>query len=528
VSYSTYARKDSDAPALSSKAASSSVAGGLRIGEPNDVYEQEADRVANEVMAGGLAKRHWSLPRPSGRGSLQRKCSCGGSGGECEQCKQEKEEKMLQRKAAGHAGSDVAPPIVHEVLNSPGQPLDRTTREFFEPRFGMDFSKVRVHTGGLAASSAEAVNSLAYTVGNAIIMNSGQYQPHAATGQSLIAHELTHVAQNSGTLQRFEKSERSEIAPHYGDVLNTAKDIADKSVVTGLVGGGNIDWPTFVDNAGGFGFKAVAASASGLTSLPNRYLFSCRCGLIDFRHFYQLMWIAMVKNNAKATEKGREHELTSEPESRFAPEDTPSNAMGALFGSFLEKHWASYSPDQFVAALRQFLNLCAPVDFASMPTADQDTVVDYYGERNPDKTPKNPNESATPATLSVSACATGGRALPFNVDTGDPNKKTLTGPAYPYGLTFQLRNASEVRDWVTGNASAVIAGIEVGEKIRLLKILLDGWVHDSDVAAVEKICNSITNASEMTTLRAAIAPLAKAMNSSGQRSRVDAAINRTP
>lgn len=85
-----------------------------------------------------------------------------------------------------------------------------------------------------------------------------------------------------------------------------------------------------------------------------------------------------------------------------------------------------------------------------------------------------------------------------------------------------------MRAWVTGKASAVIGGIGADEKVRLIKILLDGWVHDSDVAAVEKICISIANASEMATVRTAIAPLAKDMNSSAQRSRVDAALNRTP
>jgi hypothetical protein len=201
VSCVTFARKDSDAPALSSKAASSSVAGGLRIGPSDDAYEQEADRVANEVMSVSAAKRHWSLPSPSGGGSLQRKCSCGASGGsssECEECKQEKEGKMLQRKTARPAESGVAPPIVHKVLDSPGQPLDRATREFFEPRFGYDFSRVRVHTGGHAAESANAVGALAYTVGQNLVFAGSQYSPHSPAGRKLLSHELAHVLQQSG------------------------------------------------------------------------------------------------------------------------------------------------------------------------------------------------------------------------------------------------------------------------------------------------------------------------------------------
>jgi hypothetical protein len=90
-----------------------------------------------------------------------------------------------------------APPIVHDVLRSPGQPLDATTRAFMEPRFGHDFSSVRVHTDSRAAESARAVNALAYTVGSSIAFDTGYYRPDSTASQQLIAHELTHVVQQS-------------------------------------------------------------------------------------------------------------------------------------------------------------------------------------------------------------------------------------------------------------------------------------------------------------------------------------------
>src|SRR2546430_4522328 len=105
---------------------------------------------------------------PVRRGLLQRKCACGGTPGptgECEACRK----KRLQRKSNNAAietqNESEVPPIVHEVLRSPGQPLDRETRAFMEPRFGHDFSNVRVHTDAKAAESACAVSALAYTVG---------------------------------------------------------------------------------------------------------------------------------------------------------------------------------------------------------------------------------------------------------------------------------------------------------------------------------------------------------------------------
>ncbi|HEY2714260.1 MAG TPA: DUF4157 domain-containing protein [Chthoniobacterales bacterium] len=133
-------------------------------------------------------------------GIVQRKCACGGTPGptgECEACRK----KRLQRKAAySSVGSQpaVAPQIVRDVLSSPGQALDKNALSSIECRFGRDFSNVRVHTDAQAAQSAQAVNALAYTVGRDIVFGDGLYSPGTIAGRRLIAHELTHVAQQSG------------------------------------------------------------------------------------------------------------------------------------------------------------------------------------------------------------------------------------------------------------------------------------------------------------------------------------------
>jgi hypothetical protein len=106
---------------------------------------------------------------------------------------------VLQRAPVhGASGSDSAPLIVHEVLHSPGQPLNAATRNFMEPRFGMDFGGVRVHSDGKASASARALNALAYTVGSDIVFGAQQYHPATQAGGRLLAHELTHVAQQNG------------------------------------------------------------------------------------------------------------------------------------------------------------------------------------------------------------------------------------------------------------------------------------------------------------------------------------------
>ncbi len=137
-------------------------------------------------------------------GLLQRKCACGGTpgpSGECEECRK-KRQGTLQRVAVGKDLTDsVVPSIVQDVLRSPGQPLDTQTRAFMEPRFGYDFSRVRVHTDARAAESARAVNALAYTVGRNVVFSLGQYAPETRQGQRLMAHELTHVVQQGNSDQ---------------------------------------------------------------------------------------------------------------------------------------------------------------------------------------------------------------------------------------------------------------------------------------------------------------------------------------
>jgi hypothetical protein len=159
----------------------------LSVGAVDDPLEHEADRVADQVMR---------MPDPaltvqSAPPQISRKCAA---------CAEEDKEKMLRMKpaeAVGPAGGE-APHSVHDVLGSSGQPLDAATRAFFEPRFGRDFSDVRVHTGSAAGHSARGVNANAYTVGKSIVFGTGHFAPGTDEGRGLFAHELTHVVQQSG------------------------------------------------------------------------------------------------------------------------------------------------------------------------------------------------------------------------------------------------------------------------------------------------------------------------------------------
>jgi outer membrane protein OmpA-like peptidoglycan-associated protein len=165
----------------------------LEISSTNDPLEAEADRAANHVMR---IPNPVLVAAPSTR-RISRKC---------EKC--EEEEKTLRPKSIDASAAGEAPPIVHDALRAPGQPLDRSTRAFLEPRFNRDFADVRIHTGADAARSAAAVQAHAYTVGNDIVFGSGRYAPHTESGRSLLAHELAHVIQQergsgNGSLHRL-------------------------------------------------------------------------------------------------------------------------------------------------------------------------------------------------------------------------------------------------------------------------------------------------------------------------------------
>jgi hypothetical protein len=159
---------------------------------------------------------------PMRGGLLQRKCACGqhASGGECEECRKKKE--RLQRQKANGAEPAEAPPIIHDVLRSPGQPLDAQARAFFEHRFGHDFSGVRVHTDAQAARSAQAVQASAYTVGRDVVFGAGQYAVGTCAGNRLLAHELAHTLQ-----QGSERPGQIEIAPAYGPHEDEANRLAE-------------------------------------------------------------------------------------------------------------------------------------------------------------------------------------------------------------------------------------------------------------------------------------------------------------
>jgi hypothetical protein len=230
----------------------------LAIGQPDDRYEQEADQVADQVMRMPAPKIQRLYPeckeelqrqpmaeeekkkedetlqtkplaetitpliqrqmepteeeeKKKEEETLQTKPLAGSISPliqrqtePTEEEKKKKEEETLQTKPASGEASTVSPALQNQItaLQGGGQPLPESERHFFEPRFGADFSQVRVHAGGQAAEAARAVNARAFTLGRDVVFGAGEYQPRSTEGQRLLAHELTHVMQQRNSLYR--------------------------------------------------------------------------------------------------------------------------------------------------------------------------------------------------------------------------------------------------------------------------------------------------------------------------------------
>lgn len=211
----------------------------LKVGPPGDEHEREADRVAEQVtrtpVDGGAVQRRspeeaiqrQSLEeeqrkRPEEGGAVQPKRASAPPAVRRQATNPEEEERKKRAEegaeiqAKGEAGGATEPsPEVEAQIGglSGGQQLPEGLRLDFESRLGQDLSRVRVHTGAQAASSAEAINARAYTSGTDVVFGAGEYAPETREGQKLLAHELTHVVQQGGAgelVQRYESGEHAK------------------------------------------------------------------------------------------------------------------------------------------------------------------------------------------------------------------------------------------------------------------------------------------------------------------------------
>jgi hypothetical protein len=211
--------------------ASGAVAGQLSISEPGDASEREADRMAAAVM------RMPELTAPSSINAalvgdkrapvVQRRCT---------QCEEENNVAKVQGKELPANSPQVLPLVPASVgaLKGGGSPLPAGTRAFFEPRFGADFSGVRVHADSQAAKTAGAINAKAFTVGRHIAFGAGHFSPDSQAGRHLLAHELSHVVQQTvtnpaapGTIARQQQAPPDDAGEAYAGADEIKTRLAD-------------------------------------------------------------------------------------------------------------------------------------------------------------------------------------------------------------------------------------------------------------------------------------------------------------
>lgn len=200
----------------------------LKIGQPNDKYEQEADRVAEQVMRMPEPELQQSSQADTNHGGIKSGFSASNAGVDVQrqqekeeeliqakplaqqispliqrQASEEDDEELIQAKSTGEVTPAVTPAINTgiQLLRGGGQPLSQTERGFFEPRFGADFSQVRVHSDSRAAGLARSVNARAFTHGRDVVFGVGEYSSGSLGGRRLLAHELTHVVQQNNRPQ---------------------------------------------------------------------------------------------------------------------------------------------------------------------------------------------------------------------------------------------------------------------------------------------------------------------------------------
>ena len=201
----------------------------LKIGQPNDKYEQEADRVADRII---------SIPEPKGSlgtgGSkspliqrqtdkspefndkeeqVQRQVDSEEEEPEKEE-EEEEEEEPVQAKHVSNKSPPISPGLQSKIhsLKGGGQPLPKSVSHYFEPRFGRDFSNVRVHTDAKAADAAKSINAKAFTTGKDVVFDTGQYSPGTRGGKYLMAHELTHVWQQGYAKSKSDSHQPTQAA----------------------------------------------------------------------------------------------------------------------------------------------------------------------------------------------------------------------------------------------------------------------------------------------------------------------------
>jgi len=441
----------------------------LTVSSPGDPFELEADRVADQVvrMPAPAAERP-RISRLADSHSLHRSCgACAAADGD-----------LSSAVAGGISGG--------------GETLDDGTRAFMEERVGHDFSHVRVHTASQAADSARSLDARAYTVGSDIVFANGQYAPGTNQGRRLIAHELMHVSQQSG-----------------GSGMNRQTVWRDCSNTHG----------------------ACAFSDCAKPDVP---------GTGDSVWWHLSVFVDVEADSPEAV-------------------DLKKGNIGHTNVVLQESNGASFTFG-FYPALKDFslVKTTAP-GMVVHPDHDHDPCVDYKESFN-DLTKAEYDKALQFATtfcvgsptydLQTNNCTTFAKLVVERAGRSLPNVRGTVGSGLISGVadnpntllvglkdrdvpTRHLTSDTDIRTWILSHgappapAADPVQLLPAAEKLRLINRLLDGWVAEGDIAAVERICGSVNNQFEMDLIKKQISPRESSLHNDAQRARLHSALSRT-
>jgi hypothetical protein len=448
----------------------------LTVNQPNDVYEQEADAMADRVMRMAAPDHHENAFFKPAADNIQRKCQ------HCE------EEEKVQRKENSGDNADGSYQLDSYVgsLGSSGQAMPESSRQFFEPRFGRDFSNVRIHTDTVAAKSAQSINALAYTTGNNIVFNSNQFSPESDGGRRLIAHELTHVIQQGDTdvVRRTPNCSAARsccVADHCATPDTAVTGTPAASTWWAIDVNIDIEESDWSDALGSqkFGHTFVRFYESNGT---------------QFTYGFYPGPTTPTENN------------TSVPGCVNHP-DTSHDACTDRTETM------ALTAAEYAAGLAYAQNICKTGHF--------------YGYIKG-------TGSYTCTSFASEVVTAAGHHLPSS--TSAPTTKYYTYiPAIdnPNTLNENMEKANKgvgsTEIEILSNAEMLgpkmLARTSWEEKVRWMRVLLnETWITDRDVAAMVRICCVGTSSTDLSNISAKVTPLLSVMNSSSQRTKVSNAL----
>ncbi|MDQ6969606.1 MAG: DUF4157 domain-containing protein [Mariprofundus sp.] len=220
----------------------------LKVGKPNDRFEREADRMADQVLA---------APAP-----VQSQPEIAQSGDDQPEVK--KDEAVM---AKGGTSGEVSPNLESQLSNTKGggSSLPEATRSSMEQGIGADFSRVRIHTDNNAIQMSQHLNAQAFAHGSDVYFNAGKYNPESAGGKHLLAHELTHTVQQGKSPQRskLQKQEKEELQ---------AKRVGEHTGGTRIQGGWLSSAVSWVADKAKSAAKAVVKGAQTVAAAAMNFL----------------------------------------------------------------------------------------------------------------------------------------------------------------------------------------------------------------------------------------------------------------